>query len=229
MGWDPAQLGRKEFLILSTSGGLRADDGKPIALGYHTGHWEVGLLMRAAAEQFKSRGAIPFAGFCTDPCDGRTQGTPGMMDSLAYRNDAAIDLPPADSGRSPRRSGVMGVASVRQGLAGNDDGVGGVMRDLPCILVPGGVTLPPKRRRRCRKDPDAGGPLRPRDDSSGRSGGRWLKATPARRPAAVASFSEPRRRRKSSAKRWVFPFRTRRSRPPGSRSGSIWPHDPRAP
>ncbi len=43
MGWDPTQLGRKEFLILSTSGGLRADDGSPIALGYHTGHWEVAL------------------------------------------------------------------------------------------------------------------------------------------------------------------------------------------
>src|SRR5688572_27398068 len=46
MGWTPAQLGRQqEFLILSTSGGIRADDGTPIALGYHTGHWEVGLLM----------------------------------------------------------------------------------------------------------------------------------------------------------------------------------------
>ena len=90
MGWTPSQLDRKEFLILSTSGGIRADDGKPVALGYHTGHWEVGLLMQAAAAEFKSRGAIPFAAFCTDPCDGRTQGTPGMMDSLAYRNDAAI-------------------------------------------------------------------------------------------------------------------------------------------
>src|SRR6267143_190355 len=69
MGWKPAELGRKEFLILSTSGGLRADDGSPIALGYHTGHWEVGLLMQAAAKEFKAHGCIPFAGFCTDPCD----------------------------------------------------------------------------------------------------------------------------------------------------------------
>src|SRR5436190_8499645 len=75
MGWEASQLGKKEFLILSTSGGLRADDGTPIALGYHTGHWEVGLLMQAAAREFKNRGAIPFAAFCTDPCDGRTQGT----------------------------------------------------------------------------------------------------------------------------------------------------------
>ena len=61
MGWDPTELGRKEFLILSTMGGIRAADGTPIALGYHTGHWEVGLLMEAAAREFQRLGAIPFA------------------------------------------------------------------------------------------------------------------------------------------------------------------------
>src|SRR5690242_1212002 len=89
MGWNPAQLNRKEFLILSTQGGIRAADGTPIALGYHTGHWEVGLLMKAAAEELRAFHCIPFAGFVTDPCDGRTQGNTGMMDSLPYRNDAA--------------------------------------------------------------------------------------------------------------------------------------------
>ena len=92
MGWDPAQLGKDEFLILSTQGGIRAADGTPIALGYHTGHWEVGLLAQAAAQELKRLDVIPFAGFVSDPCDGRTQGTTGMMDSLAYRNDAAIVL-----------------------------------------------------------------------------------------------------------------------------------------
>src|SRR6185295_19676764 len=48
MGWDPRELGRPQFLILSTQGGIRAPDGRPVALGYHTGHWEVGLLMQAA-------------------------------------------------------------------------------------------------------------------------------------------------------------------------------------
>src|SRR4051794_20778880 len=48
MGWNPVELGRKEFLILSTQGGLRADDGSPVALGYHSGHWEVGLQVKAA-------------------------------------------------------------------------------------------------------------------------------------------------------------------------------------
>lgn len=140
MGWNPARLGRKEFLILSTSGGLRADDGSPIALGYHTGHWEVGLLMQAAARRFKELGAIPFAGFCTDPCDGRTQGTTGMMDSLPYRNDAAIVLRRLIRSM-PRRSGVMGVATCDKGLPAMMMALAG-MHDLPCILVPGGVTLP---------------------------------------------------------------------------------------
>src|SRR6202008_799622 len=92
MGWEPSALGGREFLILSTHGGVRAPDGTPIALGFHTGHWEVGLLVGETARELRSLHAIPFAGACTDPCDGRTQGTEGMLDSLPYRNDAAIVL-----------------------------------------------------------------------------------------------------------------------------------------
>src|SRR5947199_8879092 len=54
MGWNPAHLGRPEFLLLSTQGGIRAPDGTPVALGYHSGHWEVGLLMQAAAEELRA-------------------------------------------------------------------------------------------------------------------------------------------------------------------------------
>src|SRR2546423_12506168 len=141
MGWDPAALGRKEFLILSTSGGLRNDGGTPVALGYHTGHWEVGLLMQAAAREFKARGVLPFAGFCTDPCDGRTQGPRGMMDSLPYRNDAATVLRRLIRSL-PTRSGVMGVATCDKGLPAMMMALAG-SKNLACILVPGGVTLPP--------------------------------------------------------------------------------------
>ncbi len=141
MGWNPALLRRKEFLILSTQGGIRNPDGSPTALGYHTGHWEVGLLMQAAAEEFGRLDAIPFAGFVTDPCDGRTQGTPGMMDSLPYRNDAAIVLRRLIRSL-PTRAGVMGVATCDKGLPAMLLALAG-QRDLPSILVPGGVTLPP--------------------------------------------------------------------------------------
>src|SRR5579884_2823421 len=141
MGWTPSELGRKEFLILSTQGGIRAADGTPVALGYHTGHWEVGLLMQEAAEELKARGAIPFAAFCSDPCDGRTQGTVGMYDSLAYRNDAAQVFRRLIRSL-PTRKGVMGVATCDKGLPAMMMALA-AMHDLPTVLVPGGVTLPP--------------------------------------------------------------------------------------
>jgi putative YjhG/YagF family dehydratase len=141
MGWDPKRVRDREFLILSTQGGIRAPDGRPVALGYHTGHWEVGLLMQEAAKTFERLGATPFAGFVTDPCDGRTQGTVGMMDSLAYRNDAAIVLRRLIRSL-PTRKGVMGVATCDKGLPAMMLALA-AQHTLPVILVPGGVTLPP--------------------------------------------------------------------------------------
>ena len=143
MGWDPAKLGGKEFLLLSTHGGIRAPDGTPIALGYHTGHWEVGLLMQAAAEELKARDAVPFAGYCTDPCDGRTQGTTGMFDSLAYRNDASTVFRRLIRSL-PTRAGVLGVATCDKGLPAMMMALA-AMHDLPCVLIPGGVTLLPEQ------------------------------------------------------------------------------------
>jgi len=142
MGWDPAALGGPEFVILSTHGGIRAADGTPVALGYHTGHWEVGLLMDAAAKELKSLGAVPFAAYCTDPCDGRTQGTTGMFDSLPYRNDAASVFRRLIRSL-PTRSGAIGIATCDKGLPAMMMALA-AMHDLPCILVPGGVTLLPE-------------------------------------------------------------------------------------
>ncbi|WP_438033777.1 YjhG/YagF family D-xylonate dehydratase [Sorangium sp. So ce204] len=139
MGWDPARLNGKQFLVLSTQGGIRAPDGTPIALGYHTGHWEVGLLMEEAARTFTAGGAIPFAGYVSDPCDGRTNGTVGMLDSLAYRNDAAIVFRRLIRSL-PTRRGVLGVATCDKGLPAMLMALAGTL-DLPAVLVPGGVTL----------------------------------------------------------------------------------------
>lgn len=140
MGWAPGAVRQPQMLLLSTLGGMREPDGSPLALGYHTGHWEVGLLMREAALTCRASGWTPFAGFCTDPCDGRSQGTPGMFDSLPYRNDAATVL-----GRLirslPTRSAVLGVATCDKGLPAMLMAVAGA-GDLPVAIVPGGVTLP---------------------------------------------------------------------------------------
>jgi len=143
MGWDPARLSGPEYLILSTHGGLRADDGTPVALGYHTGHWEVGLLVAEAARELKRQRAVPFAGAVTDPCDGRTQGTPGMFDSLPYRNDASMVFRRLIRSL-PTRRGVIGVATCDKGLPAMMMALA-ACHDLPTVLVPGGVTLLPEK------------------------------------------------------------------------------------
>ena len=142
MGWNPAHVIGPEVLILSTHGGVRAPDGSPVALGFHTGHWEVGLLVEEAARELAGLNAVPFAGACTDPCDGRTQGTTGMLDSLPFRNDAAIVL--RRLMRSlPTRTGVLGIATCDKGLPAMMMALAS-SGDIPTVLIPGGVSLLPE-------------------------------------------------------------------------------------
>jgi putative YjhG/YagF family dehydratase len=140
MGWRPEALGGAEYVIVSTMGGLRSEQGEAIALGYHTGHWEIGLLVRGAAEALRAAGAVPFAVYCSDPCDGRTQGTTGMFDSLAYRNDAALVMRRLIRSL-PTASGVLGIATCDKGLPATMLALAGT-KELPGVIVPGGVTLP---------------------------------------------------------------------------------------
>lgn len=140
MGWKPTALAGGDMLILSTHGGLRDTNGDPLALGYHTGHWEVNLLVAEAARECKRLGAVPFAGYVTDPCDGRTQGTTGMFDSLPYRNDAAQVMRRLIRSL-PTCKGVMGIATCDKGLPATMMALASC-HNLPAVLVPGGVTLP---------------------------------------------------------------------------------------
>jgi len=141
MGWPPSEVLADAFLLLSHQGGLRGADGRPVALGYHVGHYELGLLVEAAAREFRTLGCMPFAGYCTDPCDGRTQGTPGMMDSLAYRNEAASVFRRLIRSL-PGRRGVLGLATCDKALPALMMALAS-MHELPVAVVPGGVTLPP--------------------------------------------------------------------------------------
>ncbi|WP_413735795.1 YjhG/YagF family D-xylonate dehydratase [Sodalis sp. RH21] len=141
MGWDPNKLLGTEVLILGTQGGIRDPDGSPVALGYHTGHWEIGLQMQAAAREISRHGGVPFAGYVSDPCDGRSQGTTGMFDSLPYRNDAAMVFRRLIRSL-PTRKAVIGVATCDKGLPAMMIALAS-MHDLPTIIVPGGATLPP--------------------------------------------------------------------------------------
>jgi len=142
MGWNPSELLRKQFIILSTVGGVKAEDGSPIALGLHTGHFELRDMVTSAAEEFKLLKSVPFAGFCSDPCDGRTQGTTGMLDSLPYRNDAAQVF--RRIARSlPTVRGVLGIASCDKGLPAMMMALAG-LHNQPTVVVPGGTTLKPR-------------------------------------------------------------------------------------
>ena len=141
MGWNPKDFLGPQFLILNSHGGIRAEDGSPVALGYHTGHWEIGLLVKRAAEEIKALGGIPFAAHVSDPCDGRSQGTTAMFDSLAYRNDASMVM--RRLARSlPTAEGVMGIATCDKSMPAMMMALA-EMRKMPTILVPGGVTLSP--------------------------------------------------------------------------------------
>ncbi len=139
-GWNPDDFGKKEILILSASGGLRDMDGSPTALTYSTGQFEPIMLVEEAARELKRLGAIPFVSFVTEQCDGRVQSNVGMMDSLPFRNDAAIVLRRLIR-NLPSRHGVLGVATCDKGLPAMTMALV-AMRDLPSVLIPGGVTLP---------------------------------------------------------------------------------------
>ena len=141
MGWARANMLGPQVMIVSTVGGMRSADGRPIALGLHSGHFELSDQVRAAAETVAEAGGLPFATFVSDQCDGRSQGTTGMFDSLPYRNDAAVVMRRLIRSL-PTRHAVMGVATCDKGLPATMMALAS-QHDLPTVLVPGGVTLPP--------------------------------------------------------------------------------------
>ena len=151
------------------------------------------LLVKAAAEEFAKLRCIPFAGAVTDPCDGRTQGTVGMFDSLPYRNDSSQVMRRLMRSH-PTRAGVMGVATCDKGLPAMMMALA-AQHDHPTILVPGGVMLAGETG-----DEDTGKvqTIGAATHMARSRSNRPPKpaATPVRRPAAAASSSAPRPLRK---------------------------------
>ena len=142
MGWSPDELDRDGILLLSTLGGLRGADGKPVALALHQGHYELDIQIKAAAEVIKANHALPYAVYVSDPCDGRTQGTTGMFDSLPYRNDASMVMRRLIRSL-PDAKAVIGVASCDKGLPATMMALA-AQHNIATVLVPGGATLPAK-------------------------------------------------------------------------------------
>ena len=134
--------------MLSTHGGIRAPDGTPIALGYHTGHWEVGLLMEAAAREFKCAGAIPFA--ASSRSGTGVAGNAAMFDSMAS-NDAAIIFRRLIRSLHTRR-GVLGVDTCDKGLPAMM--MDCIAHEVPCVSFLA-ASRSCRRGRRCRAHPSA--------------------------------------------------------------------------
>ena len=76
MGWNPSALGGQEFLISQHP--RRNARRRRIADRAWLSHRALGsrLARGGGGRGVHARGRVPFAGSCTDPCDGRTQGTP---------------------------------------------------------------------------------------------------------------------------------------------------------
>ena len=162
MGWDPRALGGKEILILSTHGGIRDAEGTPIALGYHTGHWEVGLLMEAAAARTESAGRHSLRGLLHRPLRRPHAGHHRHVRQPALPQRRRHRLPPPDplAAHAPRRDRR---GHLRQRAAGHDDGAG---RHARSALRAGARRRDAagRRGRRCRARANRRRALRARPD-----------------------------------------------------------------
>ena len=140
MGWNPAEVNRAQVLIVSTQGGLaRATDVRSRS-ATTPGTGRSGCSCAPRPRRCATPASCPFAAYVSDPCDGRTQGTGGMFDSLPYRNDAAITMRRLIRSL-PRRAGVIGIATCDKGLPATMLALAGTRRPAR-HRRPGGVTLP---------------------------------------------------------------------------------------
>ena len=135
-----------------------------------------------------------------------------MFDSLPYRNDAATVFRRLIRSL-PTRRGVLGVATCDKGLPAMMMALA-ASHDLPCVLVPGGVTLPAGRSRGRGARADDRRPLRARRHHAG-GGGRprvpRLRVAGRRLPVPRHRRDVPGRRRGAGHVAW--PLRARAFRP----------------
>ena len=141
MGWGAAVLTGQQILILSThrwSARARWHAHRAWLPHRPLGSWSASCRSRARTQSAQSNSICPRLHRPYDP----TQGTPGMFDSLPYRYDAAIVFRRLIR-TLPTRTGVIEIATCDKGLPAMMMALAGT-RDLPCALVPGGVTLIPE-------------------------------------------------------------------------------------
>ena len=122
-GWKPEELELPQIFIESTFGDS------------HPGSGHLDQLVEAARRGIRDEGGHGARYFCTDMCDGESQGTDGINYSLVSREMIA-NMIEIQANATPFDGGVF-IASCDKGMPGNLIGLARV--NLPSVVVCGGT------------------------------------------------------------------------------------------
>lgn len=122
-GWKPEDLAKTQVMIESTFGDS------------HPGSGHLDLLVEEVRKGIAEAGGFGARYYCTDICDGESQGTDGINFSLVSREMIA-NMIEIHANATPFDAGVY-LASCDKGMPGNLMGLARV--DIPSVVVPGGT------------------------------------------------------------------------------------------
>ena len=122
-GWKPEDLSKPQVIIESTFGDS------------HPGSGHLNILVEEVRKGIEKAGGHGARYFCTDICDGESQGTDGINYSLASREMIA-NVIEIHANATPFDAGVY-LASCDKGMPGNLMGL--ARADVPSVVVPGGT------------------------------------------------------------------------------------------
>lgn len=122
-GWKKEDLAKPQVMIESTYGDS------------HPGSGHLNILVEEVKKGVAEAGGFGARYFCTDICDGESQGTDGINYSLASREMIA-NMIEIHANATPFDAGVY-LSSCDKGMPGNLMGLARV--DIPAVVVPGGT------------------------------------------------------------------------------------------
>ena len=122
-GWKPEDLSKTQVMIESTFGDS------------HPGSGHLDVLVEEVRKGIEEAGGHGARYYCTDICDGESQGTDGINYSLASREMIA-NMIEIHANATPFDAGVY-LASCDKGMPANLMGLARV--DIPAVVVPGGT------------------------------------------------------------------------------------------
>ena len=122
-GWKPEDLSKPQVIIESTFGDS------------HPGSGHLNILVEEVRKGIEKAGGHGARYFCTDICDGESQGTDGINYSLASREMIA-NMIEIHANATPFDAGVY-LARCDKGMPGNLMGL--ARADVPSVVVPGGT------------------------------------------------------------------------------------------